>query len=131
MLNLFKVAYSLHSRVDHAISNAGILELGTILDTGLDDAAIEEAPSIAVLNVNLIGSYYFTRVAVHYLRKSKETSKGEQRDASLVLVSSTSGFHNYKCVSRSWRHIEFLANAALYVAACAAILLVKAVSLES
>ena len=95
VLSLFKKAYSLHSRIDHAISIAGIIELGTIFDTGLDDAAIEKAPSTAVLDVNLTGSFYFTRVAIHYLRKSKEASNGSQQDGSLVLVSSTAGFHNY------------------------------------
>ena len=96
LLNLFRTAYALHSRLDHAISSAGIMEIGTLFDGDLDDeASIEKPPSTAVLDVSLLGSYYFLRVAVYYLRKSKRDWGVEQRDASLVLVSSTAGFHSY------------------------------------
>ncbi|KAK6841147.1 Short-chain dehydrogenase/reductase ATR7 [Apiospora arundinis] len=44
VLNLFKQAWQIHGRVDYAISNAGLAEVGKLFATGDDDAAIEEAP---------------------------------------------------------------------------------------
>ncbi|KAK8021702.1 hypothetical protein PG990_006840 [Apiospora arundinis] len=96
VLNLFKQAWQIHGRVDYAISNAGVTEVGKLFATGDDDAAIEEAPPALVLDVNLKGTVFFTRVAVHFLRKSlarhrqggDDGSGKPQKDACLLLVSS-------------------------------------------
>ncbi|KAK6863723.1 Short-chain dehydrogenase/reductase ascJ [Apiospora arundinis] len=96
VLNLFKQAWQLHGRVDYAIPNAGLAEVGKLFATGDDDAAIEEAPPTMVLDVNLKGTIFFMRVAVHFLRKSlarhRDSGGGgndkPQKDACLLLVSS-------------------------------------------
>ena len=96
VLNLFKVAWSSHGRVDHAISNAGLVEIGQLFATGTDDAAVEEAPPIRVLDVNMKGTLFCTRVAVHFLRKSLATAhQPPQTDASILLVSSVAGFGEF------------------------------------
>lgn len=92
VLNLFKAAYQAHGRIDHCISNAGLVEIGQLFAT--DDASIEEAPNTFVLDVNLRGSIYFARVATHFLRKSK-IENAAQKDASLTLVSSVAGFGDW------------------------------------
>ncbi|OTA99810.1 hypothetical protein M426DRAFT_324795 [Hypoxylon sp. CI-4A] len=95
VLNLFKTAWSKYGRIDHAISNAGLVEIGQLFATGEDDANIEEPPPTMVLDVNLKGTLFFTRVAVHFLRKSLAAHKDAQKDASILLVSSVAGFGEF------------------------------------
>lgn len=95
VLNLFKTAWSLHGHIDHVLSNAGLVEIGQLFATGDDDAAIEEAPPMLVMDVNLRGTIFVTRVGVHFLRKSMKVHQGEQKDASILLVSSVAGFGEF------------------------------------
>lgn len=98
VLALFRAAWDAHGRIDHAVSNAGLVEIGQLFTppTGDDDAAIEEAPPTLVLDVNLKGTIFFTRIAVHFLRKSlKLHGLREQPDASILLVSSAAGFGGF------------------------------------
>lgn len=95
VLNLFKTAWSLHGRIDHVLSNAGLVEIGQLFATGDDDDAIEEAPPMLVMDVNLRGTIFVTRVAVHFLRKSLQAHQGTQKDASILLVSSVAGFGEF------------------------------------
>lgn len=99
ILNLFKRAWQLHGRIDYAVSNAAVVETGKLFATGNgesddDDTTIEEPPPTLVLDVNLKGSVFFTRVAVHFLRKSLARHRvggggdGTQKDASIILVGS-------------------------------------------
>lgn len=95
VLDLFKTAWSLHGRIDHVISNAGLVEIGQLFATGEDDAAIEEVPPTLVMDVNLRGTLFVTRVGVHFLRKSLKVNASSQTDASLLLVSSVAGFGEF------------------------------------
>lgn len=95
VLALFRKAFALHSRIDHAISNAGVVEIGSLFDTGVTDDKIEEEPTTLVLDVNLKGTIFFSRIAVHFLRKSLAQNKDAQKDASLTLVSSVAGFGDW------------------------------------
>ncbi|KAK8126884.1 uncharacterized protein PG998_002643 [Apiospora kogelbergensis] len=105
VLNLFKEAWRLYGRIDYAISNAGLVEIGQLFatgggDTDDDDAVIEEAPPTLVMDVNLKGSVFFTRVAVHYLRKSLARHRdhggsGSQTDACIVLVGSVASLGEF------------------------------------
>lgn len=94
VLALFKAAWDAHGRIDHAISNAALVEIGQLFATG-DDHAIEECPPTMVLEVNLKGTIFFARIAVHFLRKSLKTHSS-QKDASLLLVSSVAGFGEFQ-----------------------------------
>jgi NAD(P)-dependent dehydrogenase (short-subunit alcohol dehydrogenase family) len=95
VVNLFSTAFATHGRIDHAISNAGIVEVGQLFATGDSDDAIKEPPSTAVLDVNLKGTVFVARVAVHYLRSSLAQNTSSQKDASILLVSSVAGFGNW------------------------------------
>lgn len=95
VLGLFRGAWAIHGRIDHAVSNAGLVEIGQLFATGTDDATIEDAPPTMVLDVNLKGSIFFTRVAVHFLRKSLRSHISTQDDASILLVSSVAGFGSF------------------------------------
>ncbi|KAF1984826.1 putative 3-hydroxyacyl-CoA dehydrogenase [Aulographum hederae CBS 113979] len=87
-VRLFKSAYEQYGRVDHAISIAGVLEKGNWFDAGVTRESVETPDTDCVVDVNLMGTLYFSRVAVPYLRDGME--KGENK--SLLLLSSSSGF---------------------------------------
>ncbi|KAL7273935.1 hypothetical protein RUND412_003182 [Rhizina undulata] len=91
---LFQKAYSLHNRIDVAISNAGLVEIGNVFDPDLTEENIAKEPLMLVLDVNLKGTIYFSRLAVFYLRKSKAENPGGE-NGRLVLVSSAAGFGEY------------------------------------
>jgi NAD(P)-dependent dehydrogenase (short-subunit alcohol dehydrogenase family) len=54
--------------------------------------ALQKAPDLVTLNVNLLGALYFTRIAAVYLRQGQEDADDTESDKSIVLVSSIAGF---------------------------------------
>lgn len=85
---LFKTARQKYGRVDHAVAIAGIIEQGKWFDPELTIETVEEPETEIVIKVNLLGSAYFARIAVVYLREGKK----EGEDKSLTLTSSAAGF---------------------------------------
>jgi NAD(P)-dependent dehydrogenase (short-subunit alcohol dehydrogenase family) len=71
------------------------VEVGQLFATGDSDEAIRKPPSTAVLDVNLKGTVFVARVAVHYLRRSLAQNASSQKDASILLVSSVVSFGNW------------------------------------
>ena len=89
MYSLFKTAHDQHGRVDHAFSCAGIFERGSWFDPELTLETVGQSPdTFAVLDVNLIGTIYFARVAVVFLRNDRE----EGDDRSLTIMSSVNAW---------------------------------------
>jgi len=88
LLALFDRALKLYGRVDIAISNAGIIEQPGWFEPSTDLDSVRIAPSTAVLDINLTGTLYFSRIAAVYLRQKATPKDGK----SLVLVSSVAGF---------------------------------------
>ncbi|PVH77746.1 putative 3-hydroxyacyl-CoA dehydrogenase [Cadophora sp. DSE1049] len=88
VLQLFDTALKKHGRVDVAISNAGVQEVGGWFEKGLDLEGIRKKPTTKTLDVNLLGCIYFSRIACVYLKEGNTT----KADKSLILVSSTAGF---------------------------------------
>lgn len=87
---LFRSAYDKYGRVDHAISCAGILEQGNWFDPELTVEAVgRERATTAVIDVNVIGSANFARIAVVFLR---DKMRKEEQDKSLTLLSSVNAF---------------------------------------
>ena len=105
-LKLFKTAFEMYGRVDHAMSIAGIVEQGNWFDPklGIEDVGKvslplgfegvvkglmrNQVPTKVVLDVNLLGVLYFARIAAVYLRQNRK----EGEDKSLLLLSSVAGF---------------------------------------
>ncbi|KAK4949990.1 hypothetical protein LTR10_011832 [Elasticomyces elasticus] len=85
---LFRYALSEHGRIDHAVANAGVIEQGNWFDKSLTIDSVEQEPNALVLDVNLKGLIYFSRVAAVYMAHDK--SPGE--DKTLTLLSSAAGF---------------------------------------
>jgi len=88
LIALFDVALHSFGRVDFAISNAGAMEAGNFVNPDLSLEEIKQAPSTRTLDVNLLGTLYFTRVAVVYLRQNQT----KDDDKSIILTSSVGAF---------------------------------------
>ncbi|KAL7275802.1 hypothetical protein RUND412_001234 [Rhizina undulata] len=91
---LFQKAYSLHNRIDVTISNAAVVEIGNMFDPDLTEETISNEPAMRVLDVNLKGTIYFSRLAVFYLRKSKAENPDSEA-GRIVFISSVAGFGEY------------------------------------
>lgn len=88
---LFRKAYDQFGRIDHAISCAGIFEQGNWFDPNYTIDSIKEDPgNTRVLDVNLIGTLHFARIAAVFLRESKH----ENPNKSLTLLSSVNAFRD-------------------------------------
>ncbi|KAF2225923.1 putative 3-hydroxyacyl-CoA dehydrogenase [Elsinoe ampelina] len=95
-LHLFDVAFQTCGRVDHAVSAAGVTEMGDLTDPGLTLETVREEPPanlMKVLEIDLTGPLYFSRVASVYLRQPalNDKSSTAAADKSLTLVSSIAG----------------------------------------
>ncbi|KAF2161863.1 hypothetical protein M409DRAFT_27592 [Zasmidium cellare ATCC 36951] len=88
--SLFKKAHDKHGRIDHAISCAGIFESGNLYDPKLTIETVGQEPAnTKTLDVNLLGSVYFSRIAAVFLRT--DLKKGAE-DKSLLLLSSVNAW---------------------------------------
>ncbi|KAJ5125140.1 uncharacterized protein N7443_008220 [Penicillium atrosanguineum] len=88
VLALFDLAFNTYKRIDHVVSAAGIVEIGNWFDFGLTLESIRETPTHKVLDVNLLGSMYVSRIASVYLRHNR----GPRSDRSILLFSCSAGF---------------------------------------
>ena len=87
-IKLFKTALEKYGHVDHACPVAGIIESGRWFDPNLTIETVEKEESRMTIDVNLIGTAMFARIAVVYLKHDKK----EGEDKSLTLISSAAGF---------------------------------------
>jgi NAD(P)-dependent dehydrogenase (short-subunit alcohol dehydrogenase family) len=72
----------------HALACAGIIEQGKWFDPELTIETVEKEESKLTLDVNLVGTCMFARIAVVYLKHEKK----QGGDKSLTLISSAAGF---------------------------------------
>ncbi|KIW17995.1 hypothetical protein PV08_02281 [Exophiala spinifera] len=86
--HLFQVAYETFGRVDVAANIAGIVETPGWFDPAETMEGAKRKPSTIVIDVNLNGSLYFSRIASAFLRQGQESTD----DKSLILISSVAGF---------------------------------------
>jgi NAD(P)-dependent dehydrogenase (short-subunit alcohol dehydrogenase family) len=71
---LFEAGWQKFKALDIVLANAGINEVGNLLDESIDpQTGLLEAPKLQTLNVNLLGVMYTTKCAVHYF--AKQTNK--------------------------------------------------------
>lgn len=88
---LFKTTHDRFGRVDHAISCAGIFEQGNWFDPSYTiDSIKEDSGNTKVLDVNVLGTLHFARIAAVFLRESKQ----EGSNKSLTLLSSVNAFRD-------------------------------------
>jgi len=81
-VQFFQATYDRFGKIDSVISNAGI----HTAEPFSEDTGLEKPPSTAVFSVNLIGTWFVTKCAVHFFRKNPETP------SQLVFVGSIASY---------------------------------------
>jgi NAD(P)-dependent dehydrogenase (short-subunit alcohol dehydrogenase family) len=84
---LFDLAMKKYGSVDVVIPNAGISEVGSFQSLQFKDGKPVK-PSLATLEVNLIGVMYTAHLSVHYLQLNKK--KGDLK--SLIMIGSVASW---------------------------------------
>ncbi|KAK9378719.1 uncharacterized protein V2V93DRAFT_375646 [Kockiozyma suomiensis] len=90
VLQLFETARTKFGRVDIAVNLAALTEIGNWFDPDTTLESVKRKPTTALVDVNLLGTIYFARIATVYL-KDGATSLATD-DKSLILFSSVAGF---------------------------------------
>lgn len=87
---MFDTALSKFGAIDIVIANAGISRSSGDSLWNLDDPNGEPSkPDLNIVDVNLKGSFYTWKLAVHYWRKQKES---EERDRCFIITGSMVGW---------------------------------------
>ena len=87
--NIFDTALTKFGAIDIVIANAGISRSSGDSLWNLDDPNEEPVkPDLRIMDVNLKGSFYTWKLAVHYWRKQKES---EDRDRCFIITGSMVG----------------------------------------
>lgn len=95
-VNLFAAAAQLapDGRVAHVVANAGIIKADSVFH--VDVSAPPTKPDLQILDVNVVGAMYTTKLALYYFVKQNGTEPGAKagarRDTSLTLVGSGGSF---------------------------------------
>ncbi|KAL1590933.1 hypothetical protein WHR41_00411 [Cladosporium halotolerans] len=88
---LFKLAFEKHGHINHAISCAGIFEQGNWFDPSLTIDNVKDDPgNTKVLDVNVLGTLHFARIAAVFLR----AQKAELSNRTLTFLSSVNAFRD-------------------------------------
>lgn len=86
LLGFFQLTYDKFGTIDSVISNAGISRVETLEDPPDTPTSELPPPDISVLSVNMIGTWYVTKAALHFFRKNPETK------SQLVLFGSVASY---------------------------------------
>ncbi|KAF3002590.1 hypothetical protein E8E13_008327 [Curvularia kusanoi] len=88
--NMFDAALTKFGSIDVVIANAGISRSSGDSLWTLDDPNGEPVkPDLKIVDVNLKGSFYTWKLAVHYWRKQEES---EERDRCFIITGSMVGW---------------------------------------
>ncbi|KAL2670511.1 hypothetical protein Neosp_014299 [[Neocosmospora] mangrovei] len=86
LLRFFQLTYTKFGAIDSVISNAAINRIETLEDPSDTPTSELPAPDISALNVNIIGTWYVTKAAIHFFGKNPETK------SQLVLFGSVASY---------------------------------------
>lgn len=97
-LNLFKTAVALSptNKIQYVVANAGMINADTVYDvssaaTDLDRDPTE--PGLQTIDVNLKGTLYTTKLALHhFVKQNGVTPSCDQADTALVLIGSGASY---------------------------------------
>ncbi|PLB52106.1 putative adam [Aspergillus steynii IBT 23096] len=94
-LALFQAAVSLSptGKISYVIANAGIHRPDEVFAVAVDDQAPPQKPDLSVIDVNITGTLYTTKLATHYfVKQNGQTPSQDQDDTCLVLIGSGAAF---------------------------------------
>ncbi|RYP13298.1 hypothetical protein DL767_010819 [Monosporascus sp. MG133] len=89
----FKEAHQQAGRIDVVMANAGISEQGKSNLAALDEDEPSE-PRLRILDVNLRGTIYTVKLAMHYMRKNKPDVATGSR-GSIICTASNAGLYPF------------------------------------
>ncbi|CZR63869.1 related to short chain dehydrogenase/reductase [Phialocephala subalpina] len=87
---VFEEVYREFGSVDYVCANAGVTEVGKLLDDVVDGEDGLRKPNLKTLDVNLVGTIYTIKLATHYMRKNTTTQKG-----SIICTASNAGLYPF------------------------------------
>ncbi|CAK7236331.1 hypothetical protein SBRCBS47491_009601 [Sporothrix bragantina] len=92
----FQAAYDRYGRLDLVCLNAGMIDRSSlyILKNKNDHDTIPPAPDLSCTDVNVKGVYYGTQLAIHFMRKNKETLPG---GSNIIVTASASSLYPHEC----------------------------------
>ncbi|KFX85748.1 hypothetical protein V490_09441 [Pseudogymnoascus sp. VKM F-3557] len=91
-VRLFSEAASFTGKVDYVVANAGICPEDQIFSFAGKDKEPTE-PNLKAIDVNLKGTLYTTKLAMHYfIKQNGEKPSPQQEDTCLVLIGSGAAF---------------------------------------
>ncbi|KFY43575.1 hypothetical protein V495_03872 [Pseudogymnoascus sp. VKM F-4514 (FW-929)] len=91
-VRLFSEAASFTGKVDYVVANAGICPEDQVFSFAGKDKEPTE-PNLKAIDVNLKGTLYTTKLAMHYfIKQNGEKPSPQQEDTCLVLIGSGAAF---------------------------------------
>ncbi|KFZ16332.1 hypothetical protein V501_02271 [Pseudogymnoascus sp. VKM F-4519 (FW-2642)] len=91
-VRLFTEAASFTGKVDYVVANAGICPEDQVFSFAGEDKEPTE-PNLKAIDVNLKGTLYTTKLAMHYfIKQNGEKLSPQQEDTCLVLIGSGAAF---------------------------------------
>ncbi|XXH01831.1 hypothetical protein Hte_008193 [Hypoxylon texense] len=89
----FREVYQQHGRIDVVMANAGISEQGAS-SLALVDEEEPSQPRLRTLDVNLTGTIYTVKLAIHYIKKNEpDVSTGSR--GSVICTASNAGLYPF------------------------------------
>lgn len=73
--------------IDYVFANAGVSEVGNFLQK---DSGEPVRPTLKTIDINLVGTLYSVKLAVHYMRKNSSEQKG-----LIVCTASNAGLYPF------------------------------------
>ncbi|KAI1453911.1 putative short chain dehydrogenase/reductase [Annulohypoxylon moriforme] len=89
----FREVYEKTGHVDIVMANAGISEQG-VSSLGLADEEEPSQPRLRALDVNLTGTIYTVKLAIHYIKKNKPDPTTGSR-GSIICTASNAGLYPF------------------------------------
>ncbi|KAH8667464.1 putative short chain dehydrogenase/reductase [Tricladium varicosporioides] len=83
----FESIFQTVGSIDLVFANAGVSEFGKFLEQEVGEPS---EPNLKTLDINLVGSLYSVRLAVHYMRKNTSKRKG-----SIICTGSNAGIYPF------------------------------------
>ena len=85
------VAMSPMKRLDYVVANAGIIKADDVF--AYSDEPTE--PELSTIDINIKGSLYTAKLAMHYfIKQNGQAVSSQQQDSCLVLIGSGAGIHD-------------------------------------
>ncbi|KAJ5732483.1 hypothetical protein N7493_003964 [Penicillium malachiteum] len=88
---VFEKIFDQQGRIDIVFANAGITEHGSLLPPKDGDLSTGPSkPSLATVNVNLVGAIYSVQLAIHYMARNKLATSEDSASSNGLIICTAS-----------------------------------------